>query len=86
VSDEPEPFVLDRVENPHPRMLAGALEARAAALATRGWPGEGSAHTRGVWLGYLRAMADATGCDPDELEAWMDRHDTTPGPVVDHPR
>lgn len=53
------PFVLERVENPHPKMLAGALEARAA-----GGP---------YWDGYLRAMADATGEPEDALIAWMER-------------
>ena len=28
-----EPFVLDRTENPHPKMLAGALDARADAAS-----------------------------------------------------
>lgn len=54
-----EPFVLERVENPHPKMLAGALEARAG-----GGP---------FWDGYLRAMADATGEAEEALIAWMER-------------
>lgn len=69
------PFVLDLESNPHPRMLAGALERRRKARATRGWPGVSSEGDRGEWRGYLAAMADATGCEPDELEAWLDRHD-----------
>lgn len=52
-------FVLDRTENPHPVMLQGAKAARDAGGA--------------YWQGYMRAMADATGCDPSDLEAWMDR-------------
>jgi hypothetical protein len=59
-------FVLDRVENPHPRMLAGALAARAESHL--------SAERSAYWGGYLAAMADATGCEPRDLVAWMDRH------------
>ena len=61
-----EPFVLDRVENPHPRMLAGALKARGAS-------GD-SAEARAYWDGYMAAMADATGEPVADLEAWMDRN------------
>lgn len=66
-------FVLDRVENPHPRMLAGAIERRAAARATRGWPSSHAESVRAEWRGYLAAMSDATGEAPDDIEAWMDR-------------
>ncbi len=53
------PFSLERTENPHPKMLLGAIEARQA-----GGP---------YWEGYLRAMADATGEDDGDLIAWMER-------------
>lgn len=73
-----EPFVLDLAENPHPRMLEGARQRRSAAQAIpeRGWvfaKSPEAAQIRGEWFGYLAAMADATGCDPADLEAWMDR-------------
>ena len=61
-------FVLDRAENPHPRMLAGALRAREAAAR------EGSGSAVIYWHGYLDAMADATGETTDAIEAWMDRN------------
>lgn len=64
-----EPFVLDRAENPHPRMLAEALELRAEAR----WKGVG--HVVARWDGYLAAMCAATGCTAADIEAWMDRHD-----------
>lgn len=56
---KPEEFVLDRVENPHPRMLAGAILARDKG-------GD-------FWWGYMCAMADATGESPEALLAWMER-------------
>lgn len=59
-------FVLDRTENPHPRMLKGALSARAAAQASGEWD---------YWRGYLTAMCDATGECPQAIEEWMDRAD-----------
>ena len=65
-----EPFVLDLDSNPHPRMLAGALAARRGIKESATW-----SYKRGYWAGYLNAMCDATGCDPDDLEAWMDRHE-----------
>lgn len=67
-------FVLDKADNPHPRMLAGARRARSRAsdLAHAGSDTD-AAHVAGFWDGYLAAMADATGCDPADLEAWMDR-------------
>lgn len=65
-----EPFILDLASNPHPRMLAGALDARRRARGAGTWDKD-----RAYWLGYLAAMADATGCTEDDLEAWMDRHE-----------
>lgn len=65
-----EPFVLERTENPHPKMLAGALKARDDAASVEF---DEHAPATSYWRGYLTAMADATGCEPDELEAWMDR-------------
>jgi hypothetical protein len=62
------PFVLNRAENPHPRMLRAALRYRASANA----PGA-QAPAIYRWWGYLDAMVDATGCEAAELEAWMDR-------------
>lgn len=63
------PFVLDRVENPHPDMLGDALRTRARAR-NRPWDPE----TAAEWRGYLRAMCFATGCEPAEIEGWMDRN------------
>lgn len=63
-------FVLDLDSNPHPKMLDGALRARRAA---RFDPFDDE--QRMYWLGYLHAMADATGCERDDIEAWMDRHE-----------
>lgn len=62
-----EPFVLDRAENPHPRMLGEALLARACQYD--------SPQAAAFWHGYMGAMAAATGLDRSEIEAWMDRHD-----------
>lgn len=53
------PFVLERTENPHPRMLAGAKLAQSKG-------GD-------YWHGYLNAMADATGEPAADLVAWVDR-------------
>lgn len=52
-------FVLEQVENPHPKMLTGAVAAREQG-------GD-------FWNGYLQAMADATGESPEDLIAWMER-------------
>lgn len=77
------PFVLDLVENPHPRMLAEALAVRAAAETAKGSTGR---RRRAFWNGYLAAMAAATGRTPADLKAWMDRHaDAVPGHTVDRP-
>lgn len=62
-------FVLDAADNPHPKMLAGALSARGAKER---WPRDEA--VAAYWEGYLTAMADATGCDPGEITAWMDSH------------
>ena len=64
----PETFVLDRTENPHPRMLAAAVKAKAATLAD---PSSSAAFA--YWQGYRDAMCDATGETPEAIEAWMDR-------------
>ena len=66
-------FVLDRTENPHPRMLAGALRARDEAIR-----GGRTAHF--FWRGYLAAMADATGEAAEDIERWMDRNAPPPPP------
>lgn len=55
-----ETFVLDMDSNPHPVMLASAIQARLAG-------GD-------FWCGYLKAMVDATGSTVSELNAWLDRH------------
>lgn len=60
-------FVLDLDSNPHPRMLAGALDARRRVASTP--------ESVAYWRGYLAAMADATGCDKADLIAWLDRHE-----------
>jgi hypothetical protein len=62
-----EAFVLDRTENPHPRMLTEAHEVRD--LARRNVVGP----ARFEWIGYLRCMCAATGETPDDIERWMDR-------------
>lgn len=62
-------FVLDRVENPHPRMREHALQLRRAARAAND-PVLGA-----MWLGYLEAMCDATGETSDAMNAWLDQHD-----------
>lgn len=62
-------FVLDLDSNPHPRMLAEALEARSKSV-TRGLLSDCD-----YWRGFLAAMAAATGCEPADLVAWMDRHE-----------
>lgn len=63
-----EPFVLERTENPHPVMLAGALAARAAADSRFATPDD-----RAYWAGYLRAMVDATGETAVAIITWMER-------------
>jgi hypothetical protein len=69
------PFVLDRTENPHPKMLAGAVRARHEAIT-----GGRTAHF--YWRGYLAAMADATGETTEDIQRWMDRNaPPTPDPI-----
>lgn len=58
-------FVLERTENPHPRMLREALELRSRVTF--------SAIDAGLWRGFLAAMCAATGESPEAIEAWMDR-------------
>lgn len=71
----PEPeFVLERTENPHPRMLAEAIEARRRARAV------GGKEAVYYWTGFMAAMAAATGETPAALNAWIDRHTTEPVP------
>jgi len=60
-------FVLDKAENPHPRMLGEALLARASAFD--------SPRSMAYWLGYRAAMCGATGCEPAELDRWLDHHE-----------
>lgn len=68
-----EPFVLDRAENPHPRMLREALYYRSIQ--------HDSTSAAALWYGYLIAMCGATGCTPAELNAWLDSHpDEVPQP------
>jgi hypothetical protein len=62
-----EPFALEQVENPHPKMLTNALMYRRIARGAIGDVAEN------LWLGYRAAMADATGCTTTEIEAWLDR-------------
>lgn len=70
MSDNPhyQEFVLDAVDNPHPRMLAAAIEARRRARAI------GGKESTYYWVGYLTAMVDATGETPEALNRWIDRH------------
>ena len=62
-------FVLDQVDNPHPKMLAGAIEARRRAKAI------GGKEATYYLVGYITAMADATGQPVEAINAWIDRHD-----------
>lgn len=49
-------------------MLGEALLARRIQHdSTEAWA---------YWHGYLAAMCGATGCAPDEIEAWMDHHES----------
>lgn len=58
-------FVLERVENPHPKMVTRALAFRACAgRGQREW---------WRWEGYLQAMCDATGESREAMLAWLDR-------------
>lgn len=63
-----EPFVLDLDSNPHPRMLAEALEAQREAIRTN------TVGARSFYAGFMAAMAAATGCTVGELLDWMARH------------
>lgn len=63
-------FSLDLAENPHPRMLAGALAARRVAQRSRRPSDE-----HRYWNGYRQAMCDATGETPEAIDAWLDRHE-----------
>lgn len=65
---ETDVFVLDRVENPHPRMLAEGIEARRRARAI------GGKEATYYWAGFIACMAAATGETPEALNAWIDRH------------
>lgn len=65
---ETDVFVLDRTDNPHPRMLEEAIEARRRARAIGGEEGIY------YWAGFMACMAAATGETPEALNAWIDRH------------
>lgn len=58
-------FVLDLEANPHPdlriRALALRRQAREAVIA---------------WENYRASMCDATGLPPEEMDAWLDHHET----------
>lgn len=64
------PFVLDRAENPHPRLLALAVKARRSA---RRFPND-MAH-QSYYLGVLHACVEATGCADHEVVGWLDHHE-----------
>lgn len=71
-----EPFVLERVENPHPEMLADAQLVRANAIAATERLGElrdCDLDWRQAWKFYRRAMAKATGCSEADIDAWVER-------------
>lgn len=75
-----DPFVLDLDSNPHPRMLERALITRANARVAEERLGplkEYDVDWRIAWRYYLRAMADATGCEEAEFDAWLDQHEAT---------
>ncbi len=61
-------FSLDMTENPHPRMLAEAMEARRKARAI------GGKEATYYWVGFIDCMAAATGETAEALNAWIDRH------------
>lgn len=65
-----EPFILDLESNPHDKMLDGAIRARRLAHLA---PSEPQVYR--YWQGYLDAMCDATGLNPEEVEAWVAHHD-----------
>lgn len=65
-----EVFVLELAENPHPAMLDLALRARRLAKLS---PGEPVLYR--YWQGVLDAMCAATGESPEDMNAWLDRHD-----------
>lgn len=70
MATEAGPFVLDLASNPHPLMLANALKARTKARRTE------TDVDMAYWRGYLYAMSDATGCHLEDLNAWLDSHET----------
>lgn len=69
MDDGPE-FVLDRTENPHPRMRDHALQLRRTARVS------GDHVIAAQWLGYLEAMCDATGESSEAINGWLDRFDS----------
>lgn len=74
-----EPFVLDRAENPHPRMRAEALrlhsvwsDAIARAHFSGSFPDQlAMIEAAAKWDGYLACMCDATGEEPDAIRRWL---------------
>jgi hypothetical protein len=77
-----EPFLLDDAGNPHPVMLRRALVLRRAARAAAAQ--HEASIVAFVWMGYRDAMTDATGCKPEDLEAWLDGHDDTFASLPDY--
>jgi hypothetical protein len=75
-------FVLDRDENPHPRLLALALAARRRSCVL----GSGNLAAQSYYLGILHACVEATGCEESEIVGWLDAHDTLPRPSAVIPR
>src|SRR5262245_13204369 len=80
-----QPFALDHVDNPHPRMRQRALELRTRAkLVTRNIKTASTLDLAAQlsvlveWQTYREAMCDATGCTPAQIEAWLDRDVTRP--------
>lgn len=73
-----EPFVLDRDENPHPRLREHALALRRAARATDD-PIVGA-----LWLGYTDCACDATGWNAETWNAWLDQYDDFDLALVAH--
>lgn len=62
-------FILDRDENPHPRMREVALHLRRTARTSD------DVIVKASWLAYRDCMMDATGWDTATVEAWLDSHD-----------
>lgn len=62
-------FVLDLDDNPHPELLGLAVAARQRARDA-----STNFAAQAYYLGILHACVAATGCDLDQMVAWVERH------------